>query len=343
MNKKSLLMFVISIFFIGIIFQLSAADLYAQTRSQNNSVSGFVYGKGGQGVADIYVELQNEYYSTVRRTKTNGSGLYNFRTIPEGKYYVKVLTSGTNYQEQIRAISLIPISAIRGSGAVSEQLDFSLSLKLSAYGPFVGPPGVIFAQEIPKSAEDYYDKGVSLLSSDKEQEGFDNLKKAIETFPDYFNALDRLGTEYVKRGFYRPAFVLLSKAKEINPNSYSSTFGLGIAQFKLNQVKDSIKSFEKAVQLYRKSIDAHLWMGIALIQDGDLAEAEKYLLEANELGDNKTSDVYWQMARLYEKQKQYGKSADALELYLKYNKDIPNEDKIKETIAALRKKQSPGK
>lgn len=340
MNKKSFLMFIISIFFTGIIFQFSATDSYAQGR---NSVSGFIYGNGGQGVADIYVELQNEYYSTVRREKTNGSGLYNFRSIPTGRYYVKVLPIGTNYQEQVRAVSLIPVSAIRGSGAVNEQLDFKLSLKRSAYGPFIGPSGVIFAQEIPKSAEEYYEKGIMLLSDKKDKEGFDNLIKAIEIFPEYYNALDRLGTEYVRKEYYRPAYVLLSKAVEINPNSYSSTFGFGIAQFKLNQVNDSIKTFEKAIQLYRKSIDANLWMGIALIQADKLTEAEKYLLEANELGNNKTSDVYWQLARLYGKQKQYGKSADALELYLKYKKDIPNEDKIKQTIATLRKKEGTGK
>lgn len=336
MNKKSYLLYIISTLFIGILFQFSTADSYAQGR---NSISGFVSGDNGRGVTDVYVELQDEYYSTVRRERTNGSGSYNFRSIPDGRYYVKVLAGSTNYDDQIRAVSLIPVSAVRGSGAVNEQVDFTLNVKRSAYGPFVGPPGIVFVQEVPQNAEEYYEKGISFLSDDKDNEGFDNLKKAIEIFPEYYNALDRLGTEYVKRGYYEPAYIILSVAKKVNPNSYSSTFGFGIAQFKLNQVRESITTFEKAIQLYNKSIDANLWLGIALIQNDNLTEAEKYLLQSNKLGKNKVPDVYWQLARLYGKQKQYGKSADALEFYLKYKNNMQNKNEIKATIANLRKKQ----
>ncbi len=336
MKKKSFLLYVVTFLFVNIFFQISITDLYAQG---GNSVSGIIYGKDGRGVADIYVELQDEYYSSVRREKTNGSGSYNFRSIPDGRYYVKVLAVGTTYQDQIRPVSLIPVSAVRGSGAVSEQVDFALNVRQSAYAPFIGPPGIIFVQEVPKSAEDYYEKGISFLSNDNDKEGFENLKKAIEIFPEYYNALDRLGTEYVKRGFYEPAYIILNIAKKVNSNSYSSIFGFGIAQFKLNQVKESIESFEKAIQLYDKSIDANLWIGIALIQTDDLTEAEKYLLQSNKLGKNKVADAYWQLARLYGKQKQYGKSADSLELYLKYKADVKNKNEIKSTIANLRKKQ----
>lgn len=333
MNKKSFLMFIISIFFTGIIFQFSATDSYAQGR---NSVSGFVFDTSRRPVGDAYVELLNEYYSTIRRTRTNGSGLYSFRGLGEGRYKVRVLSYSTNYQEQTQSVSLISVSAIRGSGAVSEQLDFYLSLNRRKIGPFYAP-GVIFVQEIPKSAEKLYEDGINLLDDDKDKEGFEKLKSALEIFPDYYLALDRLGTEYVVREYYRPAYVLLSKALEINPKSYSSMFGLGLTEFHLKHVDDSIKTFKKSLQLYDESVDAYLWLGIVLHSQGKLTEAEEYLNKASKL-NNKSSDVHWQLARLYIAQKKFSEAADELELYLKYKKDLTNEAEIKQSIAKLRQK-----
>lgn len=303
-----------------------------------NSITGFVFDESRRPINGIYVELLSDSGSTFSRTKTNGSGLYSFKGVPSGNFKIKVLPYGTDYEGQIRDVSLVSISAIPGSGAINEQVDFYLKVKKNTNAGPLAAPGVVFAQEIPKSAEKLYEEGINFLREKKENEGFEKLKNALEIFPDYFMALDRLGTEYVMRGYNRPAFVLLTKAVEINPRSFSSTFGLGLAQFRLKQVDSSVENFERATNLYSESINAHLWLGVALHQSGKLTQAEAALIKANKLSKGESAEVHWQLARLYNEQKRYREAADELELFLKYNSGAVETEKIKQSIEQLRRK-----
>lgn len=304
-----------------------------------NSITGFVFTEGRQPLSSVYVELQSEYYTTVSRIKTSGSGFYSFRGLKAGNYYVKVMPYGTDYIEQTKQVSLIPISAIPNSGGISEQADFYLKVKSVSEGP-LGSPGVIFAQDVPDAAKKLYEQGIGLLRDKKEEEGFNVLKKSLETYPDYFLALDRLGTEYVIRGYYRPAYVLLSKAIEVNPRSFSSNFGLGLAQYHLQLNEASIESLTKAVSLNDKSVNAQLWLGIVLHLKGKLTEAETALNKADKLTDGKSAEVHWQLARLYSAQNKYAEAADQLELFLKFRPEANDAEKIKQTVQQLRAKVS---
>lgn len=341
MKKSFCLLLIAAVYFSGAFACLSDAAAYTPALSsaiQNNSITGFVFNVSRKPIADVYVELQSDLGTTLTRERTSGSGFFAFRGLREGRYNVKVLTYNTNYEEQSRPVSLISISAIPGSGGVSQQVDFYLSLKRD---PSVGPlaaPGVIFAQEVPDRAKKLYEEGINFLGDKKEKEGFESLKRALEIFPDYFLALDRLGTEYVVRGFYRPAYVLLTKAVEVNPKSFSSTFGLGLAQFRLQEYFKASETLKRATTLYGDSADAHMWLGVALLQDGRINNAEDSLNQANKLSDGKSANVHWHLARLYSNQKRYDEAANELELFLKYNKEEGDTEKIKQTIALLRQK-----
>ena len=143
--------------------------------------------------------------------------------------------------EQTQEVILSSISTVTGgSGSDRQNVDFALRIneRLLA-GPFaVSPLGVLFVQEVPASAKALYSEGVKNLREKKEKEGFESLKKAIEIFPDYYMALDRLGAEYAIRGttdrsYLEAGFVLLTRAVEVNPHSVSSVFGLGWTQYQL--------------------------------------------------------------------------------------------------------------
>jgi len=67
-----------------------------------------------------------------------------------------------------------------------------------------------------------------LKKTDKRTEGVDRIKKAIEIFPSYFDALVLLGTEYVKQKEYESAIPVLSKAIEVNRPAYQSLYALSM-------------------------------------------------------------------------------------------------------------------
>lgn len=314
-----------------------------RTSQGRNSISGIVFGESRQPLAETYVQLLDELGLTITQTRTNGSGRYAFYGLSSGRFKIKVFPVGTDYMEQIQEVLLSPVSAIPGSGGDNQQVDFYLRLRETAnMGPF-GVPGAIFAQEVPEEAKKFYERGVTELREKKEKEGFESLKNALVVFPNYFLALDRLGTEYAARGRTNPAYfeaarILLTKAIEINPRSFSSIFGLGFTQYHQGQFNEAVENLERAIGVYNKSTNGYLWLGIAQKKAGKLPQAEASLKKANEMSKGKEADVHWQLAGLYNDQNRYAEAAAELELFLKNKPDARDAETIKRLISQLRQK-----
>ena len=328
---------------LGIAISVVMSGTTAATVSQGrNSISGVVFGDSRTPVSDTYVQLLDELGSTIAQTRTNGAGRYAFNGLSNGRFKIKVFPVGTDYMEQIQEVFLSPVSAVPGSGADNQQVDFYLRLRDANRGPF-SVPGMIFAQEVPDEAKKLYELGISQLRQKNETAGFENLKKALVVFPNYFLALDRLGTEYAARGrtnpnYFEAARILLTKALEVNPRSFSSMFGLGFTQYHQGMVNEAVVNLERAITVYNDSPNAYLWVGIAQKRVGKLVQAEASLKRANELSKGKEADVHWQLGGLYNDQKRYAEAAAELELFLKNKPDARDAEKIKQLIAQLKQK-----
>lgn len=321
--------------------------LYSNTALQGRSTLIVrVYGPSRVPLSDIYVELQNDTYSTIGRARSDGSGRVTFAGLSDSTYKVRVLAYGTDYMEQTQDVTIaslgqLPRELNGGGGGSNEMVDIYLRVRNNVNsGPFAAPPGIIFAQAVPDAAKKLYEKGVSELRDKKEKEGFESLKRSIELFPTYYLALERLGTEYAMRGpaYHEAARILLMKALEVNPKGFPSTFGLGIAQYQLKMTNDAIDTLRRATTLYAGSVNAQMYLGMALKQAKKMDEAEAVFKRANEIGKGKAAEVHFQLARLYSEQNRYQEAADSMELYLKYQQNNPDKEKIKQTIAQLREK-----
>jgi hypothetical protein len=319
--------------FISVLVALALLPASASTlQTSTNSISGHVSNNQHLPLADMRVELLNEVDSVIRTVKTDGSGLFIFRKLSDGTFHVRVQTSGTNYISQTKRVEL---ARPHGFGAATEELDFVLATNVNTSR--VAKPGVVFVQEVPEAARKQYQKGSELLEkSNKRQEAFAALKSAIELFPQYFDALELLGTEQVKDRQYDAAIPVLTKALEINSRAYASCFALGVAQYNVKQLQAGIESFRRAVLLNEKSINANLWLGIALRQTSRPDEAEAYLKRADVLAESKLPDVHWQLALLFNQLKRFKEAADELEIFLKLQPDARDAELIRKLIQRLR-------
>ena len=313
-----------------------------------NEISGTVFDETRRPVADVWVELLDDVNSSIRRAKTTASGRFIFSGLVNGRYFVRVLPYGTDYLEQRQEVTLAAVSAVSGSGSDRQNIDIQLKVNPRANaGPFAVAPGVVFAQAVPAAAKKLYEEGVRYLRDKKDTEGLDSLKKALEIFPDYYLALDRLGAEYAMRGTARPAylqagFVLLTKAVQVNPKGFSSVYGLGWTQYHLGMNADAIETLRQATTLYGKASDAYLWLGKALRKASNLDQAEVAFKKANELSKGQTPEVHWQLASLYSDRKRYKEAADELELLLKADPKTEDVEKIRNLIKQLREKAAGG-
>lgn len=306
---------------------------YVFVAQQFNSISGHVSGDGRTPIPDLQIELLNDADSVIRRTKTDSSGLFVFHRLSEGIFHVRVQTYGTNYIGQTRRVE---ISRMRGS----DQVDFVLVTNQIA--TTAATAGAVFIQEVPEQARKDYEQGVALLEkTEQRKEGLETLRKAIQLFPLYFNALERLGTEYVKQKEYELAIPVLTKAIEVNRRAYQSLNALSVAQYHLKQLPEAVESMRRAITLNHKSATANLWLGMLLRQTDKLDEAETYLKQADKLADSKLSEVHWQLALLFNQLKRYKEAADELEVFLRIQPDLKDTELIKKLIQRFRQ-QSGG-
>lgn len=308
-------------------------------------ITGTVFVEAHRPIADIWVELLDDFNSVISRDKTDGSGRFMFGSLLNGNYRLRVLPYGTDYEEQVQEVTLVSVSPISGRPGVDRQnIDIYLKVnKRAPVGPFAVGPRVVFAQEVPLEAERLYEAGVRLLRERKEKEGFESLKKSLEVFPTYYLALDRLGAEYAIRGnkdrsYWEAARVLLQKAVEVNPRGINSVFGLGWTQYQLGLHAQAVVSMELAISINGKSPDAFLWLGKAHMKVAAVDKAEIAFKRANELTKGKVAEIHKLLAKIYGDQKRYLEAANELELYLKTKSDPKDDAQIQELIKQMRAK-----
>jgi tetratricopeptide (TPR) repeat protein len=299
-----------------------------------NRVEGTVFDPSRRPVPDIYVELQNENYSTVSRMRTDSTGHFSFIGYPSGHYNIKVLTSGTNYLEYTEAFELV--SVVQG-GSDSFYRDIYLTIdKSKVNSGIAGITDVVFVQEVPQEARNLYKKGLKDIN--ESNKGFDEIKEALKVFPEYYDALNTLGREYVARKKYQESLEYLIRSIDINQRSFTSFYALAYACYQLNHRPEGLEAARAATIIQPNSVNAQLLYGTLLRLDGSYEKAEKVLLEAEKLSkDRPVAEIHWQLALLYNKLGRNKEAADELSLYLKLEPDAPNKKEIQDLIAKLRK------
>lgn len=334
------LLFIACFAFIRLEGKSFATGRSAQT---GNSISGFVYGLQRQPVGDVDVELLDEFSRIITRTRTTGSGRYAFYNVRSGRLQVRVLTGNTGYQEQVQEVEIINLQVATSSGGLRTtaiehaQKDFYLKPRKSESGNNI--TGTIFVQEIPNQARKAYKKATAALENKKSEEALVSLKEALNIFPDYYLALESLGSEYIKLGKYEEAQTLLIRATQINPRAHQSWYGLSYSQYSLKRFSDALNAVKKAIELEPISINALLLSAMISKEIGLFNDAEVQLKRADELGKGKISEIHWQLAKLYaDKFKRFREAADELEIYLKLEPNVPNAEQIRRLIASFRQR-----
>jgi Flp pilus assembly protein TadD len=322
----------------------ASSSTFNSQRGPSNSISGFIFDADTRTpLADVYVELITDTFTTIRRLKTDGSGRYTFVGMNTGQFRIRVLPYNTNYMEETQDVEIVNYQV--GSTVTSDSVYLDFYLKVDKRKAGIGNPGVtgaVFAQDVPSEARSLYKKSLNYFKNAKEeQNGFEALKKAIELFPTYYDALNQIGLEYVKRKQYQEAVPYLVKAIDVNKRSFSSFYLLGLAAYNLKQMNEAAEAFRATTIINPQSSNAYLQYGMVLRINNNLKESEQALLKAQTLmKDTPSSELSWQLALLYDKLKRYEEAAKELEKYLKLNPDADDAEKtkIKNIITQMREK-----
>lgn len=300
------------------------------------AISGNVLSTDGRGIDSIRISLLDDSYRNLKTVFSEHSGRYVFRGIRPGSYTVRVTPVGLPYEELNQKVDL-PQGYTRNA---EEMVTLDLILRPKRTTASAGRNGVVFVQEVPKAAQAEYKKGSDRLKNNQWEEGQLALRSAVELFPDYFMALELLGTEYVKRGELENAVPILTHALEINRSAPKALYALGVAHLKLNHPSEAAGWLRKAAQLDPNNANVYMMLGISYGQVGALVEAKESLEKAYQLGGEDVADVHLYLAGIYNKQEKYSAGVKELELYMKEKKgDDFDRVKVNAMIEKLKAKE----
>jgi tetratricopeptide (TPR) repeat protein len=305
-----------------------------------SEISGIIYDKQRNPLPNLDVELLNDYYQTINRLRTDGSGRYQFGGLRNGRYSIKVYAFQYDLEDQTQEQEINTQNIRGGEGVGFFLLDFYLLPKKGGLAETEN--SVIFAQDIPAEAKKLYNQATIEFSKNKTDEGIITLNNAIKILPDYFLALQRIGKElYIKKRYEESAHFLF-KAVQVNPRSANSFYYLGSSLHRLGKDYDNaaLTSLKQAAVLAPLSVQVLWILGVVERSVGNFKDAEIHLLKAKKVSQKSVPEIHKELAQLYsDNLKKYGEAADELEFYIKASKLSEEEIKtIQKVIAGLREK-----
>lgn len=303
------------------------------------AVFGTIRDEEGRPLASVRVSIVDENYQPIRTVFADSSGRFQFRNLRAGSYYLRVEPTGLPYEEYSRQIDLYSMTRRASTTEEPTLEDVILRRKKSRAGSSGTSPGVVFMQVVPPAARVEYDRGAGNIKGRDTQLGIDELRKAIEIFPDYFDALELLGTEYVKLGQFESAVPVLTRALAVNSKAGSSMYALGVAYLTLNRIDQSIDWLQSALAQDSGNPNIHMMLGLAYGKKQSLDQAEAAFRKAYQLGKANAADAHLYLAGLYDKREKYGDAWRELELYLKEAKGLKDTTQVREMIVRLKAKE----
>ena len=301
------------------------------------TVFGTVRDEEGRVVSSVRVSLVDENYQPKGTVFADSNGRYRFRNLRAGSYYLRVEPTGLPYEEYSKQIDLYSFT-LRASTFEEPTLEDIVLKRKRSSSNSIGTPGVVFVQVVPPAAREEFDHAASNIKDKNTTLGIAALKRAIEIFPEYFDALELLGTQYVKLAQFESAVPILARALMVNNKSASTLYALGVAQLKLGQLNESVESLRSAIALNPVNPNSYLMLGVAYGESGSLDQSETALKKAYEQGGADASDAHLYLAGIYNKRERFGEAWRELELYLKETRGLKDTSQIKEMIRRLKAK-----
>lgn len=322
---------------------LLAALMFTGIALAQVTIDGRIKTEDGRSPEHVRVYLLDSMYTEKQVQYVASDGHFVFRTAARENYYIKIDAAEMDYEPQ--TVQVPTGQAPYGSGREVINLNILLKLREAVKRERAGvPPGsgsVAFVQPVPPPAREAYIKASKSLAKDDSAGAVASLKRALEIFPDYFDALEALGSEFVKQRDPGAAIPLLRHAIQVNDRGWKSHYALGVALVESQQRTEGVSELRRSIELNPESPNSHMRLGMELAKDPQAqTEATKELEKVTVLAGKSIPDAYFYLASLYSKQKQYKEAADALEAYLAAQSKVDEAQRAqyKKAIQQLREK-----
>jgi hypothetical protein len=284
----------------------------------------------------------------IYETFTDLSGRFSFASIGPGSYQLTAEGDGHSF---LTTSVIAQVSAFGSSGQLFTQ-DIQLR---SLPGKALQPSGVVsgFSQQVPKPAQQAFDRAMKLSAENKPDPAIEKLKEAVKEFPEFFEAHLQLGDQLLKSGRIEEALSELDRAREINQKDERLYQSFGLLLMRQKNYAVAVAVFSEAVRVNPANAVNVMMKATALIHQayamnpsasGEMARDRQHVLnradiaiaETSNLSDKKVKLDHLTLAMFYEMKGQRAQSATELETYLEENPKVRNVEELRKLVDSLR-------
>jgi Tfp pilus assembly protein PilF len=187
----------------------------------------------------------------------------------------------------------------------------------------------------PAASKEYQEAQKSLARGDAEG-AVVRLKKAVEIAPHFSAAWNNLGTIAYQQRRFPDAESFFRSALKADPDSYEPKVNLGGVLLTLGKLDEAMRFNADCVLAKPKDALANSQLGLTYFGKGDLALAERYLLEARRLDPAHFSHPQLALAQIYQRQGKNEAAVREIEDLLRRHPDHPQSAELRQAAMKLR-------
>lgn len=278
----------------------------------NATLSGRVMLPSGLANSSHLKILLSNTQSPLTTLYSDKNGEFSFSNLFAGTYYVQVFADETVYEPLVQRIRLNPGEPAHVVLYLKEK---NTPLAKTSRGNVVSTAEA--QQAVPAAARKAFDNASKLIDKGDVESAIVELNKALEIYPEYISARNKLGVQYLKRRRLTEAAEQFKILLEKNPKYYNARLNLGIVMVEQKRYSNAIAELSQAVALDSSQPAAHLFWGIAALDTDDLVVAERELVKALLLGGEQYSNAHYYFAHVYLKSGRREEASRELTLFLK--------------------------
>jgi tetratricopeptide (TPR) repeat protein len=305
------------------------------TVNRTFTIDGYVALPDGSPARRILVKISNRGGMT-REMMTNDQGRFDFKEMPAGSYRLAA-HSATDLSLNS---DIVETDTTR---TATDTLNVNLFLRrLDSGGETKKASAVSVAeatQKIPKEAQKAFNQGLKFKDERKFEEALANFNRAVNLFPEYFQALAERGDLYVSHHQLAEAAADFQSALKINAQYGHALRGGGYCKLEKKDFAGAAHDFEQAITAEPDNFNAYLLLGIANLELDRREAARKALEQALKINPNGAVRAHIYLANLHARQGAYKEAADELHTYLDQNPADPEAEKLKGVEAKWRARQ----
>ena len=269
-----------------------------------------------------------------RQTYTTEHGRYEFLDIPEGGY---VLSARSMTDSKLTADGIEADTTRTATG----NLTINLVLRKDAAPPGINrkPEAVSVAeveQKVPKPARQAFKEALKFREGSRNDKALQSLTRAVELFPEYFQALAERGDLLIVAGKLSEAAEDFARALKVNPRYAPALRGAGYCKLEKREFEESARYLEQATSAQPTDANAYLLLGIAYLELDRREQAEAALVKALSFNTLRELRAHIYLGNLYARGGRYREAADQLRKYLEANPGDPEAAQLTEVEAKWR-------